>query len=250
MTLDSFRVTGPDGEHLCLVHPPLWESVADAVRRCLPPRLPTSGLWFVLKDLFLALEYLHKECQIIHTGRVIYTSRAIRSPGTIGPPVLCDFGSAVFGEEEHLECVQANAYRSPEVTLRASWGYEIDIWNVGCMIWDIYEGRQLFHGIDPEHHAYRRRAHLAEIIALLGPPPKSLLARGNLTSKFFSPEGQFVSGIDLLAPTSLEATETNLTGEEKRRFLEFMRKMLNWDPAQRSSPGELYQDPWLQEQNQ
>lgn len=56
-------------------------------------------------------------------------------------------------------------------------------------IWDIYEGRQLFRGIDPEHHAYRRRAHLAEIIALLGPPPTDLLARGNLTSKFFSQEG-------------------------------------------------------------
>ncbi|KAI1203127.1 kinase domain protein [Nemania serpens] len=283
--LDSFRVNGPDGEHLCLVHPPLWESVANAVRRCLPPRLPTSGLRFVLKDLFLALEYLHKECQIVHTdikadnimfsipdlsvladfeeeeirnpcprkeidGRVIYTSRAIGSLGKIGPPVLCDFGSAVFGEEEHLECVQPNAYRSPEVTLKASWDYKIDIWSVGCMIWDIYEGRQLFRGIDPEHHAYRRRAHLAEIIALLGPPPTDLLARGNLTSKFFSQEGQFTAGINLPTPVALEAIETNLTGEDKRRFLEFMWKMLHWDPRQRSSPGELYQDPWLQEQNQ
>lgn len=69
-------------------------------------------------------------------GRVIYTSRAIRSLGMIGPPVLCDFGSAVFGEEEHIECVQPNAYRSPEVTLRASWDYKIDIWSVGCMVSD------------------------------------------------------------------------------------------------------------------
>lgn len=25
--LDSFKVSGPDGEHHCLVHPPLWDSV-------------------------------------------------------------------------------------------------------------------------------------------------------------------------------------------------------------------------------
>lgn len=57
--------------------------------------------------------------------------------------------------------------------------------------WDIFEGTQLFHGTDPEHDAYRRRAHLAEVIALLGPPPKDLLARGQLASKFFSDEGMF-----------------------------------------------------------
>lgn len=55
--------------------------------------------------------------------------------------------------------------------------------------WDLYEGTQLFHGIDPEHHAYRRRAHLAEIIALLGPPPKDLLTRGHLSPTFFSDQG-------------------------------------------------------------
>ncbi len=38
-------------------------------------------------------------------GRIIYTSRAMKSRGTVGPPVLCDFGSAVFGDAENLECV-------------------------------------------------------------------------------------------------------------------------------------------------
>ncbi|KAI1424333.1 kinase domain protein [Xylaria sp. FL1777] len=279
--LDSFRVDGPEGDHLVLAHPPLWQSVEGALRRSSPRRLPASGLRFVLKDLFLALEYLHDECQIIHTdikadnimfgitdfsvfadfeeeeihnpcprkeveGRTIYTSRAIKSSGQIGPPVLCDFGSAVFGDCQNLECVQPNVYRAPEVTLRAPWNYKIDIWNVGCMAWDIYEGNQLFCGIDPEHHAYRRRAHLAEIIALLGPPPKDLLARGDLASKFFSDEGKFTAGIDLPTSTSLEEIETHLTGDEKRQFLEFMRKMLQWAPEQRSTAGELFQDAWLQ----
>ncbi|OAA34170.1 ABC transporter, transmembrane domain, type 1 [Beauveria brongniartii RCEF 3172] len=42
-------------------------------------------------------------------------------------------------------------------------------------LWDIFEGKQLFYAVDPEHKAYRRRAHLSEIVALLGPPPKDLL---------------------------------------------------------------------------
>lgn len=57
-------------------------------------------------------------------------------------------------------------------------------------IWNIFEGGSLFTGQDPEFQTYRSRAHLAEMIRLLSPPPPSLLARGNLTRKFFSKEGK------------------------------------------------------------
>ncbi|WXC54172.1 hypothetical protein SNK03_000177 [Fusarium graminearum] len=230
--LDSFQIKGPDGDHLVLAHPPLWKSIEAAIRRNSPRRLPPFGARYVLEDLFMALEYLHDECHIIYTdikadnimfsitdpsvfadfeeeegrdpcpreveGRIIYTSRTMKSTGMVGPQVLCDFGSAVLGDSENVECVQPNVYRSPEV-------------------WDIFEGDQLFHGIDPEHHEYRRRAHLAEIVALLGPPPKELLARGKPSNKFFSDE-------------------------------EFMGKMLQWAPERRSIAGELFQDDWLQQE--
>ena len=58
-----------------------------------------------------------------------------------------------------------------------------------CQIWNLFEGQSLFSGQDPEFQTYRSRAHLAEMIRLLGPPSPSFLARGNLTQKFFSQEG-------------------------------------------------------------
>ena len=61
---------------------------------------------------------------------------------------------------------------------------------MGFQIWDVLEGGHLFHGTDPEHDTYRSRAHLAEMIALLGPPPPGLVARGSLRFKFFSEQGQ------------------------------------------------------------
>lgn len=112
-------------------------------------------------------------------------------------------------------------------------------------------------------------AHLAEIIALLGPPPEDLLVRGHLANKFFSdkamayhfhyilvlyladsrdPPATFTPGIDLPASNSLEEIEKHLERDEKRRFLEFMRKMIQWAPEQRSTARELFQDAWLQEQ--
>ena len=62
-----------------------------------------------------------------------------------------------------------------------------------CQIRNIFEGGSLFTGQDPEFQTYRSRAHLAEMISLLGPPLASLLARGNLTRKFFSEEGKITA---------------------------------------------------------
>jgi len=67
-------------------------------------------------------------------GRTIYVSSELGMPTEWGPPVLCDFGSAVVGSTEHTEDVQPNIYRAPEVILEALWGYSVDIWNVGCMV--------------------------------------------------------------------------------------------------------------------
>ncbi|KAH7049463.1 kinase-like domain-containing protein [Macrophomina phaseolina] len=283
--LDSFTVDGPEGRHRCLVHPPLWESVLEFRYRNPVRRLPEPVIAFVLKRLFQALDLLHRECHVAHTdikeanmllradesvlrafeqeeleepcprkqldGRTIYLSRGLNTPKDFGAPVLCDLGSAVPLDDgaEHREDIQPNVYRAPEVILDIPWTYSVDIWNVGCMVWDAFEGEHLFTGHDPELDTYRGRAHLAEMIALLGPPPPSLLARASLRSKFFSDAGDFCAGIPIPESTPLEYRETSLGGEDRKEdrdcFLRFMRRMLQWEPEERSSAGELAEDEWI-----
>ncbi|KZF25505.1 kinase-like protein [Xylona heveae TC161] len=261
--LDSFDVDGPEDKHRCLVHPLLWESVLIFLH-CNPiQRLPAPVLAFVLQCLFLALDYLHTECQIIHTdikadnimfgitddleldGGTIYVSRELKMPKEWGAPVLCDFGSAMVGDTEHLEDIQPNIYRAPEVILEAPWTYSVDIWNVGCMVWDLFEGESLFTGQDPEFQTYRSRAHVAEIISLLGPPPPTLLAQGRQSHKFFSDEGAFCANIPLPERTPLEDRETSLEGHDRVKFLSLIRKMLQWEPGKRSSAKELGEEEWI-----
>ena len=66
--LDSFHIHGPGDKHQCVVHPPLFESVWEFFHRNPVQRLPKPVLAFTLRRVFLALDYLHTECQIIHTG--------------------------------------------------------------------------------------------------------------------------------------------------------------------------------------
>ncbi|KAB8268022.1 kinase-like domain-containing protein [Aspergillus minisclerotigenes] len=211
--LDSFHIDGPEDKHHCLVHPPLFESVWEFLHH-----IKANNVMFELADNSVFTKFLD--------GRAIYLSRELEMiPGKLGAPVLCDFGSAMLGDVEHLEDVQPDIYRAPEVILEVPWSYSIDIWNVGCMIWNIFEGGSLFTGHDPEFQTYRSRAHLAEMINLLGPPPPSLLARGKQTHRFFSETGEFREATLLQNMTPLEQRETTLEGEDKESFL-LLRKSL------------------------
>lgn len=70
----------------------------------------------------------------LEEGRTIYTSRKLRMPKDLGAPILCDFGSAVLGDEEHAEDIQPAIYRAPEVILEVPRTYSVDIWNVDCVV--------------------------------------------------------------------------------------------------------------------
>lgn len=59
------------------------------------------------------------------------------------------------------------------------------------MLWDLFEGKHMFNGNDPDGKGYSTRAHLAEVIGLLGPPPLDLLERGVRSSEFFDKEGTY-----------------------------------------------------------
>jgi serine/threonine-protein kinase SRPK3 len=66
--LHTFTLDGPAGTHLCLVHVPLWASSPNAARRSSINKLPQAVLAITIRQLFLALDYLHTDYQIIHTS--------------------------------------------------------------------------------------------------------------------------------------------------------------------------------------
>jgi hypothetical protein len=47
----------------------------------------------------------------------------------------------------------------------------------------------LFYGNDPDGSGYKTRAHLAEVVGLLGLPPLDLLKQGSRSTEFFDEEG-------------------------------------------------------------
>lgn len=67
--LDSFSVQGISGSHVCLVFEPLRESLGKYCQRWQDGVMPLEIFKIILQEILQALDYLHTECHIIHTGK-------------------------------------------------------------------------------------------------------------------------------------------------------------------------------------
>ncbi|CAA7268405.1 unnamed protein product [Cyclocybe aegerita] len=157
--------------------------------------------------------------------------------------MLCDF----VKDAPCLGLIQPHQYRAPEVILNIPWDEKVDIWSIGVMIWDMFYDHNLFDYRDLEGKP-STTYHLAQMVALLGPPPKDFLCRSTTDAlwEWFDEEGNWKAQIQI-PDTSLEKAESRLTGEEKLNFPKFIWRMLKWKPEERSSAHELLEDDWLKD---
>ncbi|KAM7198855.1 Serine/threonine-protein kinase [Rhypophila sp. PSN 637] len=159
---------------------------------------------------------------------------------------LADFGTASWVGKHLTEWIQPQMLRAPEVILGAEWDSKVDIWNVGLVIWELAEGSLVFDGTWIATAPYTAEAHLAQMEAVLGCTPKSLLARSKDRDRFFDHEDKLRSP-STFPPSPLEQICQNpqLSAAEKASFLDFIRSMLKLDPEERLSAGKLLEAEWL-----
>lgn len=69
--LDGFEVTGPEGKHMCLVYEPMREPLWIFQRRFVDRKLPLPIAKAYIYILLVALDYLHSECKVVHTGECL-----------------------------------------------------------------------------------------------------------------------------------------------------------------------------------
>jgi serine/threonine-protein kinase SRPK3 len=284
--LDTFKLKGPHGQHLCVVYDVLRGPIGATMEK-LPGHLFSSdNLRILLPALLQGLDYMHSEAHVVHTdlkadnimmglgdptildkvvqdearhpsarkmpdshGRIIYQSHGdfgvAPTDAIIASAKITDIGLADWGDERHNYAIQSNAFTAPEVILAATWSYPADIWNLGVMLWDLFENFGLFDAIDTGPSRYHPTQHLGLMIALMGPPPKELLERGSTSATYFDEEGRFRHPKLIREGFSFESSITRFKGKDKELFIDFTKKMICWLPEERWTAKQLLGHPWL-----
>ena len=68
----QFKHEGPNGEHVCFVFDVLGYHLDHQTAWFKHGRLPVRAVKTITRQLLLGLDFLHRECGIIHTGTIVY----------------------------------------------------------------------------------------------------------------------------------------------------------------------------------
>ncbi|GJN92533.1 hypothetical protein Rhopal_005563-T1 [Rhodotorula paludigena] len=180
-------------------------------------------------------------------------------PNTLPPPApydpstleritvkIADLGNASWTDLHFTNDIQTRQYRSPEAILGAKWGTAVDIWSASAMFFELLTGDYLF---DP-HPGTRYNKdddHIAQIIELLGPFPRSIALSGKFSGDIFTRKGE-LKHIHKLKfwPLHSVLQDKYLISETEAKLLEsFLQPMLHLNPDKRASAREMLEHEWL-----
>ncbi|KXS94721.1 hypothetical protein AC579_9204 [Pseudocercospora musae] len=162
-------------------------------------------------------------------------------------PVLTDFGSSRSALEVNKDWWMPDTHRAPEVLLGVPWDAQVDVWSIGIMALELLEGRNLFHSIDKAHKQYVLPLAVSQYISYMGLPPLWMIHHSNnpVIKTFFDAEGNWIAEPPI-PEASLDDFVTSIEDcKEKALFLDFINKILQWDPAKRGQSAHLFCHEWL-----
>ncbi|KAL4950834.1 protein kinase [Aspergillus filifer] len=238
---EQFTHTGPNGDHVCFAFDVLGHHLDFQAAKYEDGRLPVKAVKVITRQLLLALDFLHRECGIIHTDLKptnillglenpcntitrylsevparIDSQRGVTTPLREVIPTslvsetedlhvrVIDFGVASWREHHLSDLIQSPALRAPEVTIGAPWDIGVDIWSLGCLIVELIQGIVLFSGEASSKGTWTvEDDHLAKIIEVLGQFPLPFIEKGSRGAHFFDKQGNLLR-IPNLKSTCLE----------------------------------------------
>ncbi|EIM91008.1 kinase-like protein [Stereum hirsutum FP-91666 SS1] len=237
--------------HICLVSELLGMCVYDFLKENDFAPFPRYQIQDFARQLLGSVAFLH-DLHLIHTDlkpeNILLVHNGYRMVNVPVPGKtrakrilnsteihLIDFGSATFNEEYHSTVVSTRHYRAPEIILGLGWSYPCDAFSLGCILVEFYTGVALFQTHD-------NLEHLAMMEQVMGKMPDRFARAGARSKPEYFKEGNKLdwpkpkasrqSKKEVRATRSLQDI-IHPTDQINRLFLDLVRRLLCFDPAQR-----------------
>lgn len=284
--LDNFEITRPrGGSHLCLAMDVYGQDVATFRRSAPHKALPVYTVKTIIKQVLRGTARLH-ELGVVHTDikpdnmlfRTEMSTDAIErwlatlpiDPTDASHPLPPDFKWDDPPERaKHMKIVLADlgqsqrvaqlgqqtaplfgafSLRAPEVILRSDFGPAIDVWAIGCIVFEMLSGRWLFHPEAGGDDWSTEDDHLAKMMELSGEQfSPEMLGRAERAKEFFDSHGNLLRIQELFNVPVENALENYKTVslDEAKSAASFIRDCIRLEPSERRSAASLLEHPWL-----
>jgi len=221
-----------------------------------------SAVRVYARQLFVALMHLQK-CGIVHAD--IKPDNVLVND-QLNVLKICDFGSAIFNADNELTPYLASRfYRAPEVVLGLPYSFPIDLWAVGCCLYELYVGKICFPGKS-------NNEMLKYFVEMKGAVPKKVLRKAAFKEKHFDREENLriaevdkVTGKTMFRVFDSNTLSANKTGhlesilsavcvehggddferKKVRQLSDLLEKIFILDPERRITASECLQHPFI-----
>ncbi|XP_076014352.1 pre-mRNA processing factor 4Bb [Genypterus blacodes] len=245
-------------QHLCLVFEPLSMNLREVLKKYgKDVGLHIKAVRSYSQQLFLALKLL-KRCNILHAD-IKPDNILVNESKTILK--LCDFGSAGHvADNDITPYLVSRFYRAPEIIIGKPYDYGIDMWSVGCTLYELYCGKILFPGSSNNHM-------IKLAMDLKGKMPNKMIRKGLFRDQHFDQNLNFlyievdkvterekVTVMSTINPTKdllLDMIGGQRLPEDQRKKVMQLKDLLDstlmLEPAKRISINQALQHPFIQE---
>ena len=244
--------------HLCMVFENLSLNLREVLKKFgRDVGINLKAIRAYAQQIFLGLSLL-KKCQYLHADLkpdniLVNDSRNLLK--------ICDLGSASsVTENVTAPYLVSRFYRAPEIILGIPYDYGIDVWSIGCTLFELYTGRILFTGRN-------NNAMLRSIMECRGKFPHKLLRKGSLSCHYFdnllnfqAVEEDKLTGRGVTKMLEIKAKPVRdlrsrlvpkgkrldeIEKKESELFLDLLDKCLDLRPDKRITPHEALKHPFI-----
>ncbi|KAL7714858.1 Serine/threonine protein kinase ppk15 [Entamoeba marina] len=161
-------------QHLCIVTELLNKNLYEYCKERIEVGLRLEHIINFSKQLMEGIK-ICSSAGIIH-GDIKPENILLTNDGRIK---IIDFGSASFENYTLYSNLQSRNYRAPEITFGMPYNSSVDLWSVGCVIFELFTGIPLFHSRN-DYELVERYTNV------LKNPQQHILKRGNRSHKYFN----------------------------------------------------------------